>query len=271
MSPRGWLPRWLGLILLVVVLCGAAGALGVPWMVDRGLHSAMNRTPYRLAYAEKSFTWPPGILLQEVEVMERTSDGIVATLPSLAVGLALGSGPAEPRWLMTLEAPSITIHLGGAPTWGEENARRLVKNALKNFRSVGLRLTAERVALEGKEGREMTLRRVTGTARATGPDTFEAELTGTVEKTAGLGAELTGPFTSRLTVRRYLDSTSLEHIFDGTGLRVAEAGQAIKKAQAPWQVETTVPWLPTLSLGDNPTLTVMTPPDPRLQALWERW
>ena len=93
MSPRGWLPRWLGLTLLVVAVLGAAGVYRLPWMIDRVLRSAMKRTPYRLAYAGRSLTWPPGVLLREVQVAEQDSGRIVATLHSLALVLAFGPGP----------------------------------------------------------------------------------------------------------------------------------------------------------------------------------
>ena len=270
MFPKGRSARWLGLILLVVAVLGAAGVYRLPWMIDRVLRSAMKRTPYRLAYAGRSLTWPPGVLLREVQVAEQASGRIVATLHSLALGLAFGPGPTQPRVLVTLVAPSASLKADGAPAWPEDNARRFIKNALKNFRKVGLRWEVERLTLESRDGWRATIGSVTGAARASGPDTIRIVMGGTIINTHGLAAEVQGPFTWSITIQRYMDSTLLEHLWDGKGLRVAKEGRVVKKAGAAWQVRSTIPWLATLSLGENPPQTVMTPANPRLQALWER-
>lgn len=270
MFPKGRSARWLGLTLLVMAVLGAAGVYRLPWMIDRVLRSAMKRTPYKLAYAGQTLTWPPGAVLRDVMVTERSSGRLVATLPRLALSLGLGSEPTGPRWLTRLTAPSVTLKRPGALPWPQDHARRLLKNALKNFRKVGLRWEVERLALESRDGWRATIGSVTGAARASGPDTIRIVMGGTIINTHGLAAEVQGPFTWSITIQRYMDSTLLEHVWDGKGLRVAKEGRVVKKAGSTWQVRSTIPWLATLSLGENPPQTVMNPKDPRLQALWGR-
>ncbi len=270
MSHKRWLVWLGGVILLLVVLIGVTGTFWLPWMVGRELHSAMKRTPYRLVYDGMKAVWPPGVALQGVRAAERDTGRIVATLPRLTLGLALGSSPDQPRLLLHLAAPSVELTSDSLPPWPEDNSRQFIKHLLKNFRFAGLQWRVGSVSLEWTGNRKLTLRTVTGEARARGPDTFQAVTKGAITGTEGLRAEVQGAFSSTLIVRRYLDATMLEHHWDGEGLRVIENGREIKRAGDPWQVRTSVPWVITYPLGQKALKAAMVPEDPRLRSLWER-
>lgn len=263
---RLFLPAVIALALMA--LLGVVWFVALPKAVDPGLRRATKRTPYRLTYARKSLTWPPALKLEEVSLKEKGSGRVVVVTPSLSIGFTFGADSAEPRLLVTIDAPEATLRLDGSPSWPEDQARAFLRHALQNFRSVGVRWGVGRVVLEGPSGRRLSLGSVRGLAYAQGLDTFQVLASGTIDSMEGGGPEAQGPFVWSLLIQRYVDRTTLEHRWEGGKLRVVEAGRVVKKAGDPWQVTSRVPWLITFPIGDTAAKTAMTPDNPALRSLW---
>lgn len=269
MGPKGRRLVLAGLALIIMVALGAGLIIFLPKAVDEGLRSATKRTPFRLTYSQQEFGWPPELLLDEVRVRQKTSGRLVATIPRLSIGLSYESNPGRPRLLIRLEAPSGTITTNGETSWSEDQIKGFVKNALQNFRRVGISWKAGKVALEGPAGQRLEVEALQGTALAQGLDSFLITVGGTIDRVEGADLGVLGPFSLSLKILRYRDRTVVEHLWSGKELRIERSGRVVKEAGEPWTVKTRVPWLIVFPLGETGPQTTMEPDSPKLRAVWQ--